>query len=205
MGIEYKKYIVAISIIFLIVLAGLSFGKRMATTTATPKTTFDYLKNTRLVLSSSDEQRHHVMTVTSEQIPVRYSSAEYFWQRDKALHRWYIYRIGYFIGSSLIKDDNYELWAPLLQENQVTLLSNHTWTGQSRYSQWDIQITDCCELGATLYNYRLIASIFDRPVAWLYQTNTDENGTPFNNKIMDATNPPSSSVYRTWYYFSLKS
>ena len=112
-----------------------------------------------------------------------------------------IYKPSRFLGAKLVNDARYDLCAPLLEKESVQLTSNHVRTAvnRTRYAQWQETLVEICDLSASQFNYRLVASLFSCPTVWMYQTNTDEHGTPFNNKIMDASVEPLLNVYRTWY------
>ena len=155
--------------------------------------------------TADDAARFHISTFNTTSPQAAFESVRtgqfLVWDREHQIAR--IYRRGNYVNARLHQDTRYDLYAPMLPEDKVRFSSNHVRTEQgSRYVQWETQLLNLDDVMASKTNYRLIASLFDRPVAWLYQTSTDENGIPFNNRIMYESTPPQSFIYRTWYIWS---
>lgn len=208
-----RKAIIVCSVIALLVLLFCIFFASCCSLTAPNDKSLYHvpvmrcLPGARLQLTDADDAKYRLATVSDgdfqyHAVAESYKHTKIFLVRDQANAQWHIYQCGYFIGAQLSVNADFALWAPLLDENNVRLSSNHVRDGTSRYTQWDTPLIETCEIPATQYNYRLLASIFDTPVAWIYQTNTDANGTPLNNKIMDARSAPSLTIYRTWYVWT---
>ena len=158
------------------------------------------LPHVRFEMAPGDEQIYKVCTVS--RLPPTQMLQKRWYLRDRTQGLYHVYERGYFMNARLVPDDRYDLFASLLPDHTVQLQSNHTWNAdrrRSRYVQWPTALTSACEVPASQFAYRLISSLYDRPIVWVYQTNTNEHGASYNNRIMDGTDAPSLSVFRTWY------